>query len=79
MKSYKVRDGRVLVDGIVYGQTPTEVIIAGKVGRVHSINIGTAKYFPISGQFNDGSIPLVTDNTGLVEETAKPKRTKKVK
>jgi hypothetical protein len=79
MKSYKVRDGRVLVDGIVYGQTPTEVVIAGKVGRVHSINIGTAKYFPISGQFNDGSIPTVTDNTGLVEETAKPKRTKKVK
>ena len=77
MKSYKVRDGKVLVDGIVYGQTPTEVVIAGKAGRIHSINIGTSKYFPISGVFNDGSIPLVTDNTGLVDKTSK--RTKKVK
>jgi hypothetical protein len=77
MKSYKVRDGKVLVDGIVYGQTPTDVVIAGKVGRIHSINIGTSKYFPISGVFNDGSIPVVTDNTGLVDKT--PKRTKKVK
>jgi hypothetical protein len=77
MKSYKVRDGKVLVDGIVYGQTPTDVVIAGKVGRVHSINIGTSKFFPISGLFNDGSIPVVTDNTVLVDKT--PKRTKKVK
>ena len=77
MKSYKVRDGKVLVDGIMYGQTPTDVVIAGKAGRIHSINIGTSKYFPISGVFNDGSIPVVTDNTGLVDKT--PKRTKKVK
>jgi hypothetical protein len=77
MKSYKVRDGKVLVDGIMYGQTPTDVVIAGKAGRIHSINIGTSKYFPISGVFNDGSIPLVTDNTGLVDKTSK--RTKKVK
>jgi hypothetical protein len=77
MKSYKVRDGKVLVDGIMYGQTPTDVVIAGKAGRVHSINIGTSKFFPISGVFNDGSIPLVTDNTGLVDKTSK--RTKKVK
>ena len=77
MKSYKVRDGKVLVDGIVYGQTPTDVVIAGKVGRVHSINIGTSKYFPISGVFNDGSIKVVTDNTGLVDKTSK--RTKRVK
>ena len=77
MKSYKVRDGKVLVDGIMYGQTPTYVVIAGKAGRIHSINIGTSKYFPISGVFNDGSIPVVTDNTGLVDKT--PKRTKKVK
>jgi hypothetical protein len=77
MKSYKVRDGKVLVDGIMYGQTTTDVVIAGKAGRVHSINIGTSKFFPISGVFNDGSIPLVTDNTGLVDKTSK--RTKKVK
>ena len=32
MKSYKVRDGKVLVDGIVYGQTPTDVVISGKAG-----------------------------------------------
>ena len=78
MKSYKVRDGRVVVDGVTYGLTPTEVVISGKAGRIHSINIGTSKYFPISGLFNDGSIKTVTDNTGLVEET-KVKRTKKVK
>ena len=79
MKSYKVRDGKVLVDGIMYGQTPTDVVISGKVGRVHSINIGTSKYFPISGLFNDGSIPVVTNNTGLVDKTSKVKRPKKVK
>jgi hypothetical protein len=78
MKSYKVRDGRVVVDGIVYGQTPTEINIPGKVGRIHSINIGTSKFFPQSGTFNDGSIPVVTDNAGLMDET-KPKRTKKAK
>lgn len=78
MKSYKVREGRVLVDGIVYGQTPTEINIPGRVGRIHSINIGTSKYFPQSGTFNDGSIPVVTDNTGIVEETKvrKPKKSK---
>ena len=79
MKSYKVRDGRLVVDGVIYGQTPTEVNIPGMVGRIHSINIGTSKYFPISGLFNDGSIPMVTDNTGLVDKTPKVKRTKKVK
>jgi hypothetical protein len=78
MKSYKVRDGRLVVDGVIYGQTPTEVNIPGMVGRIHSINIGTSKFFPISGQFNDGTIKVVTDNTGLVEET-KVKKSKKVK
>jgi len=78
MKSYKVREGRVLVDGIIYGQTPTEVNIPGRVGRIHSINIGTSKYFPQSGTFNDGTIKVVTDNTGIVEET-KVKKSKKSK
>ncbi len=78
MKSYKVRDGRVLVDGVIYGQTPTEVNIKGLAGRIQSINIGTCQYFPQSGTFNDGSIPVVTDNTGIVEET-KVRKPKKVK
>ena len=74
MRSFKVRDGKVLVDGVVYGLTPTDSDIKGKVGRIQSIHIGgKGSFFPYHGTFNDGTIPAVTDNTGIVDETPKKK------
>ena len=66
MKSFKVRDGKVLVDGVVYGPTPTDSDVKGKSGRILSINIpGKGMYFPYHGTFNDGS-PSV-DETPIVK------------
>ena len=50
----------------------------GKAGRIHSISISGKQFFPYAGQFDDGSIKVTDDNTGIVEET-KPvkKRTSK--
>jgi hypothetical protein len=80
MRSYKIREGYVTIDGITYGPTPTAYDVKGKSGgKIHSISIGGIQYFPQSGTFDDGSIPVVEDSTGIVEETAKPKRSKKVK
>ena len=63
MKSFKVRDGKVVVDGVVYGPTPTESNISGKSGRILSINIpGKGQYFPYNGTFNDGSLPVVDES-----------------
>jgi hypothetical protein len=74
MRSFKVRDGKVLVDGVVYGLTPTDSDIKGKVGRIQSIHIqGKGSFFPYHGTFNDGTIPVTEDNTGLVDETPKKK------
>ena len=74
MRSFKVRDGKVLVDGVVYGLTPTDSNIKGKVGRIQSIHIGgKGSFFPYYGTFNDGTIPLTEDNTGIVEPTTKKK------
>ena len=65
MKSFKVRDGKVLVDGVVYGPTPTDSDVKGKSGRILSINIpGKGQYFPYHGTFNDGS-PSVVDETPI--------------
>jgi hypothetical protein len=62
MKSFKVRDGKVLVDGVVYGLTPTDSDIRGKAGRIQSINIsGKGMFFPYYGTFNDGSVPVVDE------------------
>jgi len=74
MRSFKVRDGKVLVDGVVYGLTPTDSDIKGKVGRIQSIHIqGKGSFFPYYGTFNDGTITLTDDSTGLVDETPKKK------
>ena len=74
MRSFKVRDGKELVDGVIYGLTPTDSNIKGKVGRIQSIHIGgKGSFFPYYGTFNDGTIPLTEDNTGIVEPTTKKK------
>jgi hypothetical protein len=79
MKSFKVREGLVEIDGILYGQTPTDVKIKGKVGTIQSIGIGNrGQFFPISGQFNDGSIVITEDSTGIVEEVV-PVKVRKTK
>jgi len=80
MRSFKVRDGKVLVDGVVYGLTPTDSDIKGKVGRIQSIHIqGKGSFFPYHGTFNDSTIPVTEDNTGIVEPTTpiKKRATKK--
>ena len=75
MKSFKVRDGKVVVDGVVYGPTPTDSDISGKSGRILSINIpGKGMYFPYHGTFNDGSIsvdetPSVSVKKGKLAKT----------
>ena len=63
MKSFKVRDGKVVVDGVIYGPTPTESSIMGKSGRIQSIHIqGKGQFFPYSGTFNDGTTPSVDES-----------------
>lgn len=73
MKSFKVLDGKVKVDGVLYGQSPKDdLVIMGKSGRIHSITIeGKGQFFPISGEFNDGTTPLVDDTTNVVETKTK--------
>lgn len=78
MKSFKVREGKTLIDGILYGESPQSNPIMGKWGKIASINIGGRQFFPQSGTFDDGSISVSTDDTGIVEET-KPAKVKKVK
>ena len=73
MKSFKVRDGKMLVDGVYYSEKPSENVIKGKAGRIHSINVGGKQFFPYGGTFDDGTIPLTEDNTGIVEPTTKKK------
>ena len=69
MKSFKVSDGFVTVDGVMYSQTPTnDVKIKGVIGTIHSINIeGRGQFFPISGVFNDGTIPVVDSTTETLD------------
>lgn len=77
MKSFKVLDGKVIIDGVTYSPTPTESNIIGKSGgRIHSINIpAKGQFFPISGIFNDGTTPIVDE----VLEPVKKKKAKATK
>jgi hypothetical protein len=79
MKSFKVREGKTLIDGILYGESPQPNPIMGKWGKIASINIGGRQFFPLSGTFDDGSISVSTDDTGIVEETKPTKKTRKTK
>jgi len=77
MKSFKVREGKMLVDGVYYSENPSESNIRGKVGRIHSISISGKQFFPYGGEFIDDTIPTASDNTGIVEETKPAKKVKK--
>jgi hypothetical protein len=76
MKSFKIREGNVLIDGILYSESQQSNPIMGKCGKIASIGIGGKQFFPQSGTFDDGSISVSTDDTGIVEET-KPTKKKK--
>ncbi len=79
MKSFKVRDGKMLVDGVYYSENPSDSPIMGKMGKIHSISISGRQFFPYGGQFNDGTIKVTDDNTGIVEETKPVKKTRSKK
>jgi hypothetical protein len=69
MKSFKIREGSVVIDGIHYQSTPCDTVVRGKFGRIQSINIGNnGQFFPVFGTFDDGTIPVTEDSTGIVEE-----------
>ena len=77
MKSFKVREGKTLIDGILYGETPQSNPIMGKWGRIASINIGGRQFFPLSGTFDDGTTVVaderkVSKKTELVEMASAP-------
>ena len=68
MKSFKVRDGKVIVDGVIYSETPTQTVVMGKWGKIQSIRIdGRGQYFPIGGEWVKDSLPVV-DSTELLEK-----------
>ena len=79
MKSFKIREGIVHIDGVLYGQTPNELKVKGKAGTIQSIMIGNrGQFFPIGGEFIDSTIKVTDDSTGIMEDT-KPKRKSKSK
>jgi len=55
MKSFKIREGKMLVDGVFYSDKPSENVIMGKWGRIHSINVMGKQMFPYGGVFDDGT------------------------
>ena len=80
MKSFKIREGLILIDGILYGPTPTDVKIKGKVGTIQSISVpNKGQFFPYSGTFIDSTLVVTDDSTGIVEETKPIKKTRKTK
>ena len=76
MKSFKVREGNVLIDGILYSESQQSNPIMGKWGKIASIGIGGKQFFPQSGTFIDSTLVVTDDSTGIVEET-KPTKKKK--
>lgn len=74
MKTFQIRDGIVQIDGVQYSSSPSESDIRGKMGRIHSINIeGRGQFFPIGGVFNDGTLPIVTDEPIVKKKGKAPK------
>ena len=78
MKSFKIREGNVLIDGILYSESQQSNLIMGKWGKIASIGIGGKQFFPQSGTFDDGSISVSTDDTEGVEGPTPTKKKKGV-
>jgi len=80
MKSFKIRENLIRIDGVLYGPTPTEVKIMGKAGMIQSISVpNKGQYFPYSGTFIDDTIPVTDDSTGIVEDVKPVKKSRKSK
>ncbi len=79
MKSFKIRENQVLIDGILYSDSEQSNPIMGKWGKIISINIGGKQFFPQSGTFIDSTLKVTDDSTGIVEETVPVKKTRKTK
>lgn len=73
MKSFKVREGKMLVDGVYYSDKPNDNVIMGKMGRIHSINISGKQFFPYGGEFNDGTPKAEVVDTPIVKVSKKSK------
>ena len=79
MKSFKIRENQVLIDGILYSDSEQSIPIMGKWGKIISINVGGKQFFPQSGTFIDSTLRVTDDSTGIVEETKPTKKTRKTK
>jgi len=81
MKSFKVSEGKVKIDGVLYGTSPsTDVNVRGKMGTIHSVMIqGRGQFFPIGGEFNDGTIKLVDSTTEVSDKPTTKKKSKSTK
>jgi hypothetical protein len=80
MKSFKIRENLILIDGVLYGPTPTEVKIKGKMGTIQSISVpNKGQFFPYSGTFIDDTLVVTEDSTGIVEDVKPVKKSRKSK
>jgi hypothetical protein len=80
MKSFKIRENLILIDGVLYGPTPTDVKIRGKAGMIQSISVpNRGQFFPYSGTFIDDTIAVTDDSTGIVEDVKTVKKSRKGK
>ena len=79
MKSFKIRENQVLIDGILYSDSEQSIPIMGKWGKIISLNIGGKQFFPQSGTFIDSTLVVTDDSTGIVEETKPAKKASKTK
>jgi len=63
------------------GPSPSnDVSVRGKMGRIHSIMIeGKGQFFPLSGEFNDGSIKVVDSTTDVLDVDVKVEKKKRAK
>jgi len=79
MKSFKIRENQVLIDGILYSDSEQSNPIMGKWGKIISLNIGGKQFFPQSGTFIDSTLVVTDDSTEGVGETKPVKKTRKTK
>jgi hypothetical protein len=80
MKSFKIRENLIEIDGVLYGPTPTEVKVRGKLGTIQSISVpNRGQFFPYSGTFIDDTIVVTDDSTGIVEDVKSVKKSRKSK
>ena len=67
MKSFKIREDKVLIDGILYSDSQQANPIKGKWGNIVSINIDGKQFFPQSGTYIDSTLRVTDDSTEGVE------------